>query len=68
VAFTVRTDELLEQALQALTAQEGASRQEVVRQAVLERYARSVHRSRVQEGAEQTLERWADVLDRLGKA
>lgn len=64
--MTVRTDEELEQALTALSESEGASRQEIVRRAVLERYERSSHVARVQDSADQLLGRWGDVLDRLG--
>ena len=47
MALTVRTDEQLEQALDALAETEGTSKQEVIRRAVLERYERSGHASRV---------------------
>ena len=40
MALTVRTDEQLEQALDALAESEGTSKQEVIRRAVLERYER----------------------------
>lgn len=66
MAFTVRTDDELEQALAALAEREGLSRQEVVRRAVLERYERAGHRDRVERSAEQMIDRWRDVLDRLG--
>ncbi|HVM14196.1 MAG TPA: CopG family transcriptional regulator [Egibacteraceae bacterium] len=66
MAFTLRTDDELEQALSALTESEGLSRQEVIRRAVLERYERAGHASRVGESADRMLERWADVIDRLG--
>lgn len=66
MAMTVRTDDELERALTALAESEGLSRQEIVRRAVLERYERSGHRTRVQGSAERMLERWGDVLDRLG--
>ncbi len=66
MALTLRTDEELEQALAALAASEGLSRQEVIRRAVLERYERSGHRVRVEASADRLLERWSDVLDRLG--
>lgn len=66
MAFTVRTDEELENALTTLAEAENASRQEIIRRAVLERYARAGHASRVQESSDRMLARWADVLDRLG--
>ncbi|HUH06224.1 MAG TPA: CopG family transcriptional regulator [Egibacteraceae bacterium] len=66
MALTVRTDEELERALGALARSEGLSRQEVIRRAVLERYERAGHARRVNESADRMLERWGDVLDRLG--
>lgn len=64
--MTVRTDEELKEALAALSESEGASRQEIVRRAVLERYERSIHVTRVQDSSARLLARWGDVLDRLG--
>lgn len=67
MAFTVRTDDELEQALSALAEREGISRQEIVRRAVLERYERAGHEARVRESTDRMLERWGDVLERLGR-
>jgi hypothetical protein len=66
MALTVRTDQELEQALDVLAATEGTSKQEVIRRAVLERYQRSGHSSRVDASATRMTERWGDVLERLG--
>ena len=66
MAFTLRTDDELEAALDALTESEGLSRQEVIRRAVLDRHERAGHRARVDESAERMIDRWGDVLDRLG--
>lgn len=66
MAFTLRTDEELERALAALSEREGLSRQEVVRRAVLERFDAAQHGERVDEAADRLLERWGDVLNRLG--
>ncbi len=66
MAFTVRTDQELEDALNALAEHEGLSRQEVVRRAVLDRYERAQHLQRVATTTDRMLERWGDVLDRLG--
>ncbi|MDX1510686.1 MAG: CopG family transcriptional regulator [Nitriliruptorales bacterium] len=66
MALTLRTDDELEQALDALSEAEGLSRQEVIRRAVLERYERAGHRERVAASADRMVERWGDVLDRLG--
>ena len=66
MAMTLRTDEELDQALTALAEAEGASRQEIIRRAVLDRYERNAHAARVQESASRLVEEWGDVLDRLG--
>jgi predicted transcriptional regulator len=66
VAMTVRTDDELERALTALAEAEGTSRQEIVRRAVLERYERSGHAARVQDSSARLIDRWGDVLNRLG--
>ncbi len=66
MALTVRTDEELQHALDALAHHEGLSRQEIIRRAVLERYERAGHARRVAESTNRMAERWGDVLDRLG--
>lgn len=66
MAMTLRTDEELDHALTALADSEGISRQEIIRRAVLERFALAGHRARVSESADQMMDRWSDVLDRLG--
>jgi predicted transcriptional regulator len=66
MAFTVRTDEELERALNELVRDEGLSRQEIIRRAVLDRYERTGHAKKVDDSADQMIERWGDVLDRLG--
>jgi predicted transcriptional regulator len=66
MALTLRTDDELEAALTALAEAEGASRQEVIRRAVLERYERAGHTDRVHASTDRMIERWGDVLDRLG--
>jgi hypothetical protein len=66
MALTLRTDEELERALAALAESEGLSRQEVIRRAVLERYERAGHRTRVEDSAQRMIDRWGDVLERLG--
>jgi predicted transcriptional regulator len=68
MAFTVRTDAALEEALDTLSKAEGISRQEIVRRAVLERYERSDHVSRTNDAIERMTARWGDVLERLGSA
>lgn len=66
MAMTLRTDDELEAALTALADSEGASRQEIVRRAVLDRYERAGHAARVSDSTGRMVDRWADVLDRLG--
>jgi hypothetical protein len=68
MAFTVRTDAVLEEALDSLTKMEGTSRQEIVRRAVLERYERSDHVGRTNDATRRMTARWGDVLERLGSA
>ena len=68
MALTLRTDEELERALDALANSEGLSRQEIIRRAVIERYERSRHVQRVTDSTERMMQRWGDVLDRLGPA
>ena len=64
--MTVRTDAELDEALSALAAAEGVSRQEVIRRSVLERYERRGHAARVAESGRRLAKRWDEVLDRLG--
>lgn len=66
MALTLRTDAELEQALDALAENEGLSRQEVIRRAVLDRYERAGHARRVADATERMIDEWGDVLDRLG--
>ena len=66
MAMTLRTDDELDRALAALAAAEGTSRQEIIRRAVLELYERSGHAARVQESSGRLINRWGDVLHRLG--
>lgn len=66
MAFTVRTDDELERALDELADEEGLSRQEIVRRAVLDRYERAGHAKKVADSTDRMIERWGDVLDRLG--
>jgi predicted transcriptional regulator len=66
MAFTIRTDAALEEALDSLAQSEGISRQEIVRRSVLERYERSSHVTRVADSTRRMIFRWNDVLERLG--
>lgn len=66
MAFTLRTDAALEEALTSLSESEGISRQEIVRRAVLDRFERSNHVTRVADSTQRMATRWHDVLERLG--
>lgn len=66
--MTVRTDAELDQALTELAETLRISKQEVIRQAVLEKRERTSHRARIAAISEEMIDRWGDVLDRLGKA
>ncbi len=66
MAMTLRTDAELEKALSTLASAEGASRQEIIRRAVLERYERAGHTARVSESSSRMTAKWGEVLDRLG--
>lgn len=66
MAMTLRTDEELDAALAALAVAEGTSRQDVIRRAVLDRYERSGHAARVQQSSHRMIDKWADVIERLG--
>ncbi len=68
MALTLRTDDELERALDALADSEGLSRQQVIRRAVLDRYQRADHAARRDASVDRMLDRWGDVLDRLGSA
>lgn len=66
--MTLRTDPELDAALTELSETQGLSKQEVVRRAVLDMHARSLHRRLVADSSRRMIEEWGDVLDRLGKA
>ena len=65
MALGVRTDNELETALTVLVAAEGASRQEVIRRAVLDLYERSGHVDLVAGSTKKMQQQWGDVLERL---
>lgn len=66
MALTLRTDSELEKALDALVAAEGISRQEVIRRAVIDYHDRHGLDVEVRASARRNIEKWGDVLDRLG--
>ncbi len=66
MAFTLRTDDELEAALDAITSAEGISRQDAARRAILEKAQRDGLLERVEVSGAAMIERWGAVLDRLG--
>jgi len=66
MAMTLRTDPEFEAALTFLAQQDGGSKQEAVRRAVLERAARLGHHDHVAALSAESKGRWAETLDRLG--
>lgn len=66
MALTFRTDDEIDAALAVMSEVEGVSRQEILRRAVLERYARQRHQDRVDEATDRVIDEWGDVLERLG--
>lgn len=67
VALTVRTDGGMERALTEPSNAEGTSRQEVIRHAVLDHYARSQHHEHIVAATAEMMDRWGDVIERLSK-
>lgn len=65
VAMTLRIDDELELALNELATAEGASKQEVIKRAVIERRDRTVHKATVERLAREVIADYADVLQRL---
>jgi predicted transcriptional regulator len=63
--MTLRTDDELDEVLGELAREEGTSKQEVARRAILDRYRRRGHHSRVEASTASMIDRWAGVLDRL---
>jgi predicted transcriptional regulator len=66
MGITARTDAQLDEALTALAEAEGIPRQEIIRRAVLDRYERTVHGELVDQSSRKMIDRWGDVLERLG--
>ncbi|WP_204164491.1 ribbon-helix-helix protein, CopG family [Nocardioides daejeonensis] len=64
--MTLRTDAELDEALAALAAEEGISKQEAVRRAVMEKRDRQVRRQRVDLIASELIVEYDDALRRLG--
>ncbi len=67
MAMTLRLSPDDEEALALLAQTQNVSKQEATVRAIREAAARHVHQSRVRELSEQGRERYADLLDRLGR-
>lgn len=67
VAMTLRLTPEDERLLAALADAEGISRHEATLRAIREAAARRVHEAKVAELSARARERYADVLDRLGR-
>ena len=64
--MTLRTDEELEQALTELAEQEGVSKQEAVRRAVIEKRDRTSRHARIDTIARDVVVEYDEALKRLG--
>lgn len=67
MAMTLRLSEEENAALEFLADQQGVSKREATVRAIRESAQRLAHETRVVEATDRGLDRWADVLDRLGK-
>lgn len=67
MAMTVRLNPDDEQALAALAAADGISKHEATVRAIREAAVRRGHEARVRKLSDQGRERYADLLDRLGR-
>jgi uncharacterized protein (DUF1778 family) len=67
MAMTLRLTDEQDRALELLAQAEGVSKQEAVVRAITEAAARHVHDERVRELSSAARERYADLLDRLGR-
>ncbi len=67
MAMTLRLTDEDERALAALAAAQGISKQEATVRAIRDAAARCLHEAKVSELSAQARERYADVLDRLGR-
>ena len=67
MAMTLRLTDEDEQALAVLAEADGVSKQEATVRAIREAAARRGHETRVSELSARARERYADVLERLGR-
>jgi predicted transcriptional regulator len=67
MAMTLRLTDEQDRALELLAQAQGVSKQEAAVRAITDAAARRVHDQRVQELSAGARERYADLLDRLGR-
>ena len=67
MAMTLRLTDDDERALALLAQAQGISKQEATVRAIRDAAARGLHEAKVSELSAQARERYADVLDRLGR-
>lgn len=67
MAMTLRLNDDDEVLLAALARAEGVSKHEATLRAIRSAAERRLHRDRVREASSQQSERYADLLDRLGR-
>jgi hypothetical protein len=67
MALNIRLTEAEEEALAELAAAEGVSKNDVVRRAILDRHARTIRRSDVDDATSWAREHYRSVLDRLAQ-
>jgi hypothetical protein len=67
VALNIRLTEAEERALAELAVAEGVSKNDVVRRAILDRHARTVRRSDVDDATSWAREHYRGLLDRLAQ-
>jgi hypothetical protein len=67
VALNIRLTEAEEKALSELAAAEGVSKNDIVRRAILDRHARTLRRSDVEDATSWAREHYRGLLDRLAQ-
>ena len=68
MAINLRLTDDEQQVLDALAAESGLSKNDVLRRALMEKAIRDGHRARVEQSLDWTLDRYGDLLRRLGEA
>lgn len=68
MAINLRLTDVEQRVLDGLAAESGLSKNDVLRRALMEKALREGHRSKVDASLEWTLDRYGDLLRRLGEA